>query len=544
MRVVMPTLLPALGPICVQAQVDAVAPESAAAASLSVPEATGAATAGRGAGLFGPAGPGVFGTASGRTFRITPRVSVIETLTDNVRLSSTDRRAEAVTQASAGVQLVSTGGRLRGYADYALSANYYARGSASSTLQNALSANLTGELVERRAFVDFSAAISQQSISAFGTQSTDTALANANRTEVRTYRVSPYLRGQLSTLALYELRAAHGATHVVGSSAGDVTSSSASALLTGTRSGRVNWSANAAHSVIDDSSGLSRQSDVVNGALHFTPLPELRLSLLGGRESNNYLTPEKTSRTTYGARLVWTPTPRTTIVAERQQTFFGESHVLSLAHRMQRSSVMLSDTSGVYINGLQGDGSLRTTLYDLYDLQFTRLEPDPVLRQALVTAYLLRNNLAPGTVLPAGLLTSATSKQRAQNLSYTWFGLRDTLSVFVTRTSTERLDNRPAIVAGDFASFTRIRQQGVGLTLSHRLTPQSGLSATFSQQRNFGDASTGADQGTRLQGAYVSWSTQLSRWVSASMSARHTRFESTVNSYRESAVIGNLNLRF
>ena len=56
------------------------------------------------------------------------------------------------------------------------------------------------------AFIDASASITQENISALGQRSADPALVNANRTEVASARVSPYLRGTLASLVDYEAR--------------------------------------------------------------------------------------------------------------------------------------------------------------------------------------------------------------------------------------------------------------------------------------------------------------------------------------------------
>ena len=65
------------------------------------------------------------------------------------------------------------------------------------------------ELIERRLGVNASASISQQAVSAFGTQSASTTADNANRAEVTTYSLSPYLRGRLLGEADYQIRLAY-----------------------------------------------------------------------------------------------------------------------------------------------------------------------------------------------------------------------------------------------------------------------------------------------------------------------------------------------
>jgi hypothetical protein len=125
------------------------------------------------------AGPGE--GAARRGFSITPTLSVTETLTDNALLSSSDRRADLVSQVSPGIRMSSTGGRFRGFLDYSLTGIVYANNSHGNDLQNALNGAFNVEAIEKWAFVDVSANISQQLISAYGralpTRRSSTAIA-------------------------------------------------------------------------------------------------------------------------------------------------------------------------------------------------------------------------------------------------------------------------------------------------------------------------------------------------------------------------------
>ncbi len=545
-RLLLPALLPLLWHPAARAQWFGSGLPDTGAGIGSAAAGTVPGVAVGGGGSTGTAvGPGLLAAATGRSWRLVPRIMVSETLTDNVRLSSSDRRADLITRLTVGAQLTSTAGRLRGFADYSLTGVFYASGSSSTTLQNTLSAVLTAELLEKRAFVDFNANVSQQSLSVFGTQSSDPALANANRTEVRTYRISPFLRGAIADLASYELRLTRTGSHTSASSIAGVTTTTASVLLNGSGGRLLNWSADALRQRVDNASGVYRESDRINGVLLYNPVPELRISLIGGREANNYLTVDKTSSPTYGLRLNWIPGPRTNVVAERQHRFFGNSHVLSLSHRMARSSVLASDVRDVVISGTQGDGGVRTTLFDLYNLQFIRIEPDAILRRALVNNFLRANGLDPNTLLPFNVLTSAISVQRLQQLSMSWFGQRDTLTLLASRTATDRISDLVTSNAGALSNYSSIRQQSVAATLVHRLTPQSNLTGTLLQQRNVGDSNLAAAvQSTRLRSATLSVSTRINLLTAASLSMRHQRFESTADSYRESALTANLNLQF
>ena len=144
--------------------------------------------------------------AGGRNFSIVPSLSLSETLTDNSRLTSTDKQTDLVTQVTPGIRITSNGGRVKGFLDYSLTGLAYARSSSSNEFQSSLNSVVKVEAIENWAFVDATANISQQSVSAYGTRSTDSTLVNSNRTEVRTLTLSPYLTGKLASFADYDVR--------------------------------------------------------------------------------------------------------------------------------------------------------------------------------------------------------------------------------------------------------------------------------------------------------------------------------------------------
>lgn len=489
---------------------------------------------------------------SGRVFLLQPRAAVTETYTDNVNLSATDRRGELVTQLSAGLRFVSNAGRIRGFADYALSSLLYARGSAANGFQNALNASITGEVIERRVFVDATGTISQQAISAFGTQSTDPTLANPNRTEVRTFRVSPFARGRIANLADYEARLAHSTTNTSSALVSNVSTSSVSGRLVGDSTGRrFGWSIDGLRENTDFTSGVRYQQSRVNGALTFIPDPQLRLSLLGGRESSNYTSLDTVSYASRGVRLNWTPSPRTVMLLEKQRRFFGDSHVVNVSHRMARSILVFTDTRNIVVGNVLSPFSTLVPLFDYYyfSRNFAPTIQDQDLRTAAVYQFIdslgyPRNGLV-------GTPSSIPSVQRLQQLSFSMFGLRDTLTFTGSRSDAERTSPSPILInigpLDDFRTFTRVRQYAFITTMTHRLTPQSSLSVSFTQQRSQGDNSGTAvsQSSTILRSGTANWSMRLNPRAFASLSARHQRFSGTdTTAYRESALIANFSLQF
>jgi uncharacterized protein (PEP-CTERM system associated) len=473
--------------------------------------------------------------AAGTGWFFEPRVSLSETITDNSRLTP-DKEADAITQATAGFRLSSASGRVRGFLDYSLTGVGYARHSNLSEFQNALSAAAAAELIENRAFVDVRGSIAQQTVSAFGVQSTDSRLGQDNRTEVATLGVSPYLRGRLAGSADYEARLSHDIMKSGTTSASDVNNSMASLRLSG--GGLLGWSADASRQISDFSEGRHTESDRLVGALSYSGVPDFVLRLSAGRESNDLITIDKQSSSTWGLQTTWSPSVRTTLRADYEHRFFGSAHVLSFVHRSPRTVWTFVDSRDVAIGNGGGDVRLGST-YDLFFRQFASIEPDPVRRDLLVRTFLQTNGIDPNTAVVAGFLTSAATLQRLQSLSFALLGVRSTLTVQALQTTSRRLDVVTSAV-DDLSSASEIRQRGVVVDVAHRLSPVSSANLAVSYQKTIGSLAT---QATALKSLTASWSTRLGRRSSLIAGARHAFFESATNPYRENALFATFQLQ-
>lgn len=498
--------------------------------------------------LFSVAAVGAFSQDTGsqgagpkRSFSVVPRLSVTETFTDNVSLTSTGRRAEQITDISPGLLISGDSGQVKVYFDYSLHETLYAKNSSGRRSQNVLNTSGTVVAVENWAYLDFGGNISQQAISAFGTQSPSNLSINPNVAETRSFRLSPYLRGRLSTFADYEARYSLTANRSASVQASDVTTGEAVVKLNGrSPSGSLGWAVDASRQNIDYSAGRSTQADRVNATLTYPVNPQLNFSVTGGQEANNFTTVDRKSSFTSGFGINWIPWDSTKLSAFRQNRSFGESHTISFEHRTPRTVWRFSDSKDISVtpsgNGLTGLGST----YDLYFSQFASIEPDPILRAALVNNFLQANAINPNTSVVSGFLTSAASLQRRQDISFALLGLRDTVTVIANRSEGSRLDS-VAVANDDLANSGSVRQNGISVSYAHRLTPDASLNVLASVQK----ATDGLGlQNTSTKSVNVSLSTRLTRQSTAVLSARRVVFGSTTSPYTESAITGALNVQF
>lgn len=477
--------------------------------------------------------------AVARALVIEPSVSVTQTLTDNMHLTS-DKLSDAVTQLTAALRVTSRTGRVQGVLDYALNGYVYARESGSNAVQNTLNANVRAELVEDWLTINGRASIGQQAVSAFGVQYVDNAPGRANRTVLRTYELTPTIHGRLAGNIEYQANLSQGAsrsdtTDVVGNS----TTTSGSLSLGSNRSGVLGWNAHLSRRHVDYEASRATEADTANFTLSYRAADDLRLTASGGREWTNYRTAEKTGNGTWGVGGQWTPSTRTQLNADVSHRFYGTGHQLSFQYRWPRSMLRISSSRDVNTNDSSGPAALATA-YDLYYAQLAVAIPDPVVRDAFVRSYLQNTGINPNKLITTGFLPGAATLQSRNDVMFSMQGIRSNLALTASSSVTNRLD-RSMVSPGDLGDADRIEQRVYSMTLGHRLTPTTGISLDLSRQSNTGTSSA---QASVLRSMSLNLTTSLGQRSTATLAARHVVFDSTSQPYTENAVIATFGLRF
>ncbi|MFT7724563.1 MAG: TIGR03016 family PEP-CTERM system-associated outer membrane protein [Roseateles sp.] len=506
----------------------------AAAALLAI--AAGGAQAQQGEGAGGVS----------RGWALQPRVSLMQTWTDNLRLDDRNKDAALITTLAPGISLLSNAGAVRGSLDYSLYGIAYLKSDAPSQLQNSLAANLRAEVIGDTLFVDARANIGQQSGSAFGLQSTPTLgsrgavsnLVNANQHETRTLAVSPLLRGFLGPVASYELRGDATRTAVRGATLGDSHGTGGSLRVSQRDPGVAGWWLLASTQRHKSAGGRSgNRNDFAKAGLNYRPDVDWLFTASVGQERNDYLGGGSQDGVTGGMSVQWTPSPRTSLGADWQHHDYGDSHALSVQHRTARSVWHLSDTRNITLGNIGAAGGVRSNYDQFYQL-FASLEPDPVQRDLLVRAYLQSQGLSPDASVAGGFLSAGPSQVHSQMLGVTLQGVRSSLSLQAIRTVTSRLGEN--LNQGDLANTSRVEQRSYSLTASHQLTPLWGLSLTAARQQSAGDL---ASQAMTLTSWTANCNARLAPRLNAQLGARHSRFEGTAP-YTENAVYASLTQQF
>jgi uncharacterized protein (PEP-CTERM system associated) len=480
-----------------------------------------------------------------RAWTIVPRVSLTETLTDNINLSSTDKQSGLITQLSPGVRIDARTARLKMYFDYALNGIAYSTGNNGNQAQNALTTFGTLEAIDNWLFLDFSGQISQQIINPFGQQSPSNVYDNRNTTETSTYRLSPYIRGQLFGSADYFLRYNASVTNYQNGSLSDVTLSQWIGQVRGnTRFQNLNWTIDGSQQNTDYSRGRDYEDGRLRGVLIYRLFPEFRLRGSGGYESNNYQSINNEGQSTYGGGFDWTPTERTQASGFWEHRFFGTGHNVLLSHRFPLSSIIYTDIKDVSLTSNQSTSAGLGTVYDQYFQLFANLIPDQGDRDAYVRNFLNQIGVAPNAQAVSNYVANRPQVRRDQRLTMVLYGSRNSLTFIAGRTDSEALTvlGNNTGIAGD---TSRIVQQGYSIAFSHRLTPDTGLNLLGSRMESQSGFTNNLDTTTTTY--QVGVSTRLGAKTFGSLNARHTDFNannSVVGSYNENALIALLSMVF
>lgn len=474
-----------------------------------------------------------------RPLSLVPTFNATASFSDVRNRSGGNEPGQLILQAGPGLQLTRRSGSVQGTLDYSLVGTMYSRRSELNSLQNNLTAFATAEAVEGWAYVDARATITQQSVSAFGQQTAPGSLNyNSNQREVLNVVVSPYVRGELRGLADYEVRVFGTMNEISGETAGDYRSGGSSVSLSSPRRGSViGWGLQASQDQVNFKGGRATDNARASASVSYSPSTDLALVLRGGQESTNVGGVDRRSYDNWGAGLRWTPTPRTQVSLSADRRYFGNSHQVSLEHRLRSSSIRFTSSRDV-ISGNDSSGLGRpVTLFQYYMTlpSYVAAEPNVQLRALRVLELLKATNQNPNAVVGGGFATSAVSVQRRDDLIYTYVTPRSTFTVLGFSSSTDVLDNLSAQ-----RGLGAIRQSGVLASVSHRVTPITNVSLQGTFQRSSGQNQPDSD----LKSLSLGLATSLNRNTTASVGLRLGVNSSANNSNRETALTASLGMRF
>jgi uncharacterized protein (PEP-CTERM system associated) len=452
------------------------------------------------------------------------------------RRAGTDSQ-DTVTQLRPGIRVESRSGRVVGSLAYSLNlAHHTKQDYQGENVQNFLSGSLQAEAIERWMYVDATANVTQQPASAYGRQTaSDSTVVNANRIEVGSVSVSPYVRGVVASSVNYELRLTGSATNGRRSKAADSSTTGGNFGLSSAVPGTLfGWALNASTQTVDFRTGRKTQSDRYGARVTWMPDPDLTFNVSGGQEDTDIGSLIKTRYNNWGAGATWRPSPRTRAQFNTEDRYFGRSHQVTLEHRMASSSIQFSSSRDAG-NGADPSGTgQRVTLYQAYDRLLANTFPDPVERDAVIRLLLQSQNADPNQLVSSGSINSAITVVQRNQLTFAYSGQRMT-------TSLQLYTNRSQVIDPTVAAPEADRQWGYLGSVSYRLTPTAQVNMTGSRMVT---QSTDTRPGTDLKSLTLGWSDQIARRTSAGVTLRYSVFNSNTDPYRQAAIQASISQRF
>lgn len=481
-------------------------------------------------------------------WRFTPELTLRETYSDNYNLApSGSEQSGFVTEVAPGFTLTGRGRRAQFRARYQARSVNYSGGSGSGNIQNYLDAGGKAELIDDFLFVDGTANISSVSTSAFGPQALDSSYATGNRSEVRTYTISPYVRQRLGSEAQGEVRYTHQG---VSSDTGGFASYNSDRLNASASSGEayrtLGWDVAGSTQQSSYSNLDSVRSDSVNGTLRYRLTPQFSLTGSAGYERYTYQTlGDAPSGPSWSVGFDWRPSSRTSLAATAGRRFYGNAYSLNGTHRSRATTWNVSYSEDITTQQQQFANSGSVSTSSFLNQAFLANIPDPVARGQAVDAFIRATNL-PATLANGnqGLSNTFFLQKRLQgSVAYNSGKSSAVASVYDTlrRPQSDTGANNGLASSNPFFS-DQTRQRGVSGLYSLRLSSLSTMNLNAQYYRTTSLLSNITDDNKLVT---LGLSHQFSPRTTGTVELRRYQgsFNQTGNDFRENAISAYLSMR-
>lgn len=489
------------------------------------------------------------GQAQAAEWKVSPGIGLRETYSDNIRLAPDgEARSELVTEIIPRLNFSgnSTRFRLNGY--YALHYLNYQRDTSPSRTLHEASANAHADLIKDWLYFDGMLGISQQRISAFGAQSIDPINTADNRSEVRTYNLSPYLRHDFNGSAVGELRYTWQKTT---SSDTDLLDGSTDRVFADIRSGaaltRWGWSLSADHEKIGYSAAPDVELSRYTAGLRYALTPRLSLNTTLGYEDNDYfVVGDDPSGKFWSVGASWTPSEVTSLSASAGRRYFGNTYSLAAQHRTTHAAWNFGYNEDVTTqNATSRSASIDTSVF--LNQLWTATIPDAAARQRVVDAFIRTSGLPSTLAGNLGGLSNRVYLEKSWQGSVALDGARNTVLLRVFNVRREPLSSATGVAVTVPSSASDLddnsRQTGSAASWSLRLSPRTTLDSGVEISRI---RSYTTDRVDRIRNVRIGLSQQLGRRTTGMVEIRRQQRLSSVSAfdYTENALSLFVSMQF
>jgi len=490
--------------------------------------------------------------ADAADWKVTPRLDLRESYSDNVGLQNDDNaHGSFISEAAPSVSIMTNGPRLKVNAEAGWRLFSYSDSDAPN-LQNSehhYSGTAQAMLVDQLLYVDARASGSRQAISAFGPVSSNT-YSSTNRTDIRSWQISPYLRHRFGSRADLMLRytrdAVDGGTVGFGNSTANTRMAD---LSSGTAFDSIGWSLSHYHQDLQERLAGDSSSENSSAGLRWRVIRRFSLTANAGYDKYEYVAlGERTAGRSWSAGFIWTPSTRTSVQASFGRRYFGKTGSLASSYRTQRSVWNLNYSDQVTTTRSQFVLPAAIDTAAMLDGLFAASYPDPAERQAAVQAYIAATGL-PATLADSinylsnryirvkRLQGAAIFRGARSNLTFTLYD-EERLAL-----STQQSDS--ALLLGQLASLNdNTTQRGASANVDYRLSPRSSAFANLSVSRV---RSLSTDFSSNNSEMRLGMNHSFAPKTQGNLELRHTRGSQNLingSGYHENALVATLSVLF
>lgn len=492
-----------------------------------------------------------FAPCSRAEITFTPSMMVKETWTDNVNLSpDAQARSEFITELTPGFAVAARSQRMQLTARYQLRRFLYSDDDAPNLRDSGsnLNADLRARLVGDLLFLDASANRGQQTVSAFGQQFSDNPYSTSNRTDVSTWRVSPYLTQRFGSSAVLLARYTRDSVETGREGYGNTRADSYSLALSSPGERRIGWNLRYDRQNLTDRLAGDSSTESMGAGLSWRVLPTLTMSAGGGYDDNDYQAlGGRTRGGNWNVGYQYSPSARTTLSMSVGHRYFGKSRSLSAMHRSRHTVWNIGFSESVTTTRSQYMLPAAVDTAELLDRLFTPNFPDPEQRRLAIAAYLQATGLPPTLADDVNYLSNRYMLQKQFQVSAAFQGARSTLllSIYDTRREALSVQQADSSLLGSslFNLNDNTRQRGVAANLSYRVSTRA---SAYAQLNASHSNSLSADVRQTNRGLRVGLQRRFERHLQGHLELR--RLEGSGGgggtSYTENAISATLSTTF
>ena len=494
--------------------------------------------------------------SSAAEWKIVPRLSLLETYSDNVALAEPGKeKSDFITQINPGISLSGTGARLKVNLSYTMQNIFYANQSNQNSTFHQLTARENAELIKNFFFLDSTASISQQNISLLGPLTNNNENITNNRANVKTYSISPYILHNFSNFASTQARYTHNAVYTdLGGLSASQSDSVLLSLTSGSAFRSLGWGLNYNKQKIDglgtSIGGLSNsvENELYLGNLRYRVSSKFSLTGTSGYQKFSYTSiTGKSAGSFWTAGFIWTPAERTNITANTGKAFFGTTYTLTASHRTRRSAWSLSANQNITTARDQFLIPATTDTASFLNQLWTSNIPDPLMRQQTVDAFIRDNRLSASIFDPINFLTNRFFLQKRLQATVAFSGAKNTLvfSIFNSLSEPQTSGDANSILFGtnNFVLNSATKQIGGNALWSWRASSRTSanIGAVYIKSNIL---ATGNEDETKTFS--IGLAQQIRAKLNGALILRHVERTSNLNigEYRENALTASLNMSF